>query len=77
MYNAILDLGSFVTAISIVVFDWRAQVNFDSTIADDPKLIFIIIVNIAFFLDMVANFIVIGPKRLWFNRKVIYLELLL
>ena len=70
MYNAILDLGNFLSAIMIIVFDWRSQIRFDSTIANDPKILFIIIVNCAFFLDMVANFIVIGPKKLWFNRKV-------
>jgi len=30
-----------------------------------------------FLLDMVANFVVIGPKVLWTSRKVMYLELLL
>ena len=70
IYNAILDLLSFFCAINIVVFDWRSEIEFDSTIKNDPKVLFIIIVNCAFFLDMVANFIVIGPKKLWFNRKV-------
>ena len=77
MYNAMLDLGSFLTAISIIIFGFNNQNTVEAHIGKYPKVIFILVVNGMFFLDMIANFIVIGPKKLWYNRKIIYLEVFL
>ena len=36
-----------------------------------------ILINLIFLVDMVANFIVLGPKNVWKARKPVFLELLL
>ena len=77
MYNAMLDLGSFLTAISIIIFGFNNDISIETHVGKYPKIIFILVVNGMFFIDMIANFIVIGPKKLWYNRKIIYLEVFL
>ena len=66
-------MTNFLTAISLIIFNWESA----SPFYKDPLIMSIFIVNGIFFIDMVANFIVIGLKQLWLSRRVIYLELFL
>ena len=42
----------------------------------DPVIIIVLIVNLFFFFDMMANFIVLRPVNVWNNKKFLYLELI-
>ena len=42
----------------------------------DPLIITILVVNLFFLFDMMANFIVLRPVNVWRNKKFLYLELI-
>ena len=74
IYNGVLVTTNFLFAIINLYVGW--QIDLRSKLSMEIFIVAVTI-NAVFFLDMVANFYVFGPKTVWKSRKFIYLELFL
>ena len=75
LYIGSLTLLNFTYSIILVFID-RATAYWKSTYFT-PLLITASIINFVFFLDLVANLVILGPKSVWKEKKFIYLEVFL
>ena len=73
-FNGALDLINLSFTFLLFQFD---QHLWFSTGTDLAILIIALILQAVFFVEMLANFICIGPSKLWQTRKIMYFELLL
>ena len=75
MYIGSLTLLNFIFSM-ILVFCDRATVTWKQ-IYFTPMLIAASIINLVFFLDLLANLVILGFKSVWKEKKFIYLEVFL
>ena len=73
-YNAALDMLNLFATMYLVVFDVHMR---NTYIIDQTPFIISLVIQSIFFLDMLVNFIIIGPKKLCGGRKKMYFELIL
>lgn len=72
-YNGLLDALNLSFSICLMGLDIHLKV------ADTDTVPFYLanLINIVFGLDMIANFVVLGPKRVKQERKILIYELVL
>lgn len=75
LYIGGLTLLNFIYSI-ILVFADRATAYWKQ-IYFTPLLITASIINLVFFLDLLANLVILGFKSVWKEKKFIYLEVFL
>lgn len=73
-YNAALDILNLFATMYLVLFDVHMR---NTYIIDQTPFIISLVIQFIFFLDMLVNFIIIGPKKLCGGRKKMYFELIL
>lgn len=73
-YNGAMDLMNLGLTILILVFNVHIDVG---NLKSGPVVILCIIIQFVFFFDLIANFAVIGWRKLWESRKLMYFEILL
>lgn len=66
---------NFIYSIILVFID-RAT-SYWKQIYFTPLMITASIINLVFFLDLLANLVILGPKSVWKEKKFIYLEVFL
>ena len=72
IYMGTLAITNMV--FSIVLLGTYEELSFRDVF--DPVIIIILVVNLFFFFDMMANFIVLRPVNVWNNKKFLYIELI-
>ena len=65
--------GSFTVFLYYMDLDSPSDVFEEGYIIDIPATS----LTVLYLIDLIANFVVLGPKKSWTDRKTLYLELLL
>lgn len=73
-YNGFIDMLNLSFALTILIFN----IHLEGGHEDTEKQFWIAVgIESIFLTDMILNFFVVGPKKLWRSKKIMYFEIFL